>query len=122
MKYGDYRLFYTKNLADKMPIASTSVGYKPCLNKFHISRRENDAELFYLERDYNKTKCEKYDERFTQLDFTTDEFTVQKNSNVLSKLKSIPGYNITDESKKATEYYFWTRPQGSWKCSIAKLK
>ena len=55
-------------------------------------------------------KCEKYDERFKQLNFTIDEYTVQENSKVLSKLKRIPTYNITDESKMSTEYHFWTRP------------
>ena len=73
---GKFELLYTKTLADKLPIAATSVGYKPCLNKTHISRGEDYAELFYKENDYDREKCKKYDERFEQIGFTTSEYDV----------------------------------------------
>lgn len=119
--YGDYLILYTTDLLDAMPIGNVTVGPQPCLNSSHISRPEDWPPLFELENDASKPKCEKLDQRFEDIGFTTNELAVQKSSGVLQKLKKLPGYDVSDESKEAAEYHVWTRPTTSWKCSKLEM-
>ena len=118
LDYGGMKLVYTKTGADQRPITTTKVGPRPCANGAQYSRRETDAGLYYLEQDASKQACERPDDRYYMLrDFTVSEYDVQQASGVYDVLASLPGYNITDESKKATEYSFWARPTVPWSCS-----
>lgn len=100
-----------------MPIGNATVGAQPCLNKTHLSRGEDWAPLYEHENDASKPKCEKLDDRFGDIGFGISELQVQTSSGVLQKLKKLPGYDISDDAKAATEYRFWTRPATSWSCS-----
>ena len=110
------KLVYTKTAVDQAPITRTKVGAgPPCAD---ATRRGTDANLYYLENDASKQICEKPDDRYYMLkDFTVSEYAVQQASGLYDTLATLPGYNVTDESKKATEYSFWARPRPEWRCS-----
>jgi len=110
-------------MVDSRPITTTSVEYRPCHAAKGYSRDE-DAAFFPLERDfeYQPETCDSYDDRFIKLDnFQTNEYDIQTLSSVYKSLSESPGYNVTDESKKNTEYYFWIRPTLDWTCSAEDL-
>lgn len=104
-----------------MPVGNATVGHRPCVNGTELNRPAGAADLFRLEADSGKPECTKEDGRFEDLGFSISEFDVQKSSGVLAKLKLLPGYDVSDESKQATEYQFWGRPTAKWDCTKLEM-
>ena len=101
-------LVYSKAIKDSLPITTTSIGPKPCIDPTLIS---SDTSFYPLEVD--KTfKCYDLDPHFTQLVEVGTEFEIQEEYDVIEKLERLL-YNeiyIDYQQKMKVTWSMWSRP------------
>ena len=110
-----------------MPITTTSVEDKPCLDPSAVSRDDlvnYDLIYYTTELDRLTPDCqivpqfnEKYDTRYIDLDFEVTEYEVQDENGVKLILQSQPlaSQEIDFNMKHQIEYDFWGRPTIEWR-------
>ena len=119
---GETYLVYSKMRTNNLPLMTTSVELQPCIKPGQTSQSETapryPTELEQIGCIFDEFTETKYDPRFIDLGYSIDEYQVQEESGVLSKLTDIKGYSdyISDVTLKKSEIYnFWARPTIPWK-------
>ena len=119
-------LVTSKVVGDNLPLTTTQVQIKPCLDPRQLSRAP--GKLFYpLEGDKTVPGClapDFYgvynDERYMNLGGQTNEWDVQSASPVLGMLQRLPRYGeygVSQQIKQTYTYDFWARPTIGWNLS-----
>jgi hypothetical protein len=122
----DTYFVYSKTRGDSLPITSTSVEYKPCLDPIDVSRSPSvNYQFVYYETELDKQKedCglvpqfdERYDTRFEKLDFSVSEYDVQDDNGVIDIIYRQPlaRDQVQIHQKDQIKYDFWGRSTIPW--------
>ena len=105
-------MVYRKNLVNRLPLTSSTIETRPCLDSRQTS---STGENYYpTEYDTVRPRCDAFDDRYYNMRAAPriSVYDVQSSSGVIDAIETLPHYEqYVDIGAKKNQYYqLWSRP------------